>query len=81
MPRFFAELPDRLCAGDPARVTGQDAVHIRRALRMRDASDQTGIDLALAEADGTPNKSRLGANAVLAVSIASARAPAPIMPA
>lgn len=51
MPRFFAELPDRLCAGDPARVTGQDAVHIRRALRMREGEslilcDGAGSDYA-----------------------------------
>jgi enolase len=40
----------------------------------RDAGDQTGLDRALIELDGTDNKSRLGANAVLGVSLANARA-------
>ena len=41
-----------------------------------DALDQRGIDLALIDADGTPNKARLGANAVLGVSLATAKAAA-----
>lgn len=41
-----------------------------------DASEQTLIDLAMIELDGTENKSRLGANAILAVSMAVARAAA-----
>jgi enolase len=41
-----------------------------------DAVDQVGIDAALLELDGTPNKGRLGANALLAVSLATARAAA-----
>jgi enolase len=41
-----------------------------------DASDQRGIDLALLELDGTPNKSRLGANAILGTSLAAAKAAA-----
>ncbi|MGB2787223.1 MAG: phosphopyruvate hydratase [Candidatus Saccharimonadaceae bacterium] len=40
----------------------------------RDASDQTAIDQAMFDLDGTDNKSNLGANAVLAVSLASAKA-------
>jgi len=40
----------------------------------RDASDQIDIDQALIELDGTPNKSNLGANAILGVSLAVARA-------
>ncbi|HET6445553.1 MAG TPA: phosphopyruvate hydratase [candidate division Zixibacteria bacterium] len=39
-----------------------------------DATDQVGIDQLMLELDGTPNKSRLGANAILAVSMAVARA-------
>jgi enolase len=39
-----------------------------------DAVDQRAIDLAMIELDGTPNKSRLGANAILGVSLAVARA-------
>src|SRR6185369_1801793 len=41
-----------------------------------DALDQTAIDQVLLSADGTPNKSKLGANAILAVSMATARAAA-----
>jgi enolase len=55
-----------------ANVNGEiaDAVH------GRDATDQAGLDKALVELDGTPNKSRLGANAVLGVSLAAAHAAA-----
>ena len=41
-----------------------------------DASEQAAVDQALLELDGTPNKSALGANAILAVSLAVARAAA-----
>lgn len=41
-----------------------------------DAADQTGIDHKMLELDGTPNKSKLGANAILAVSLAVAKAAA-----
>src|SRR5262249_45744666 len=40
------------------------------------ASDQTALDHALIEADGTPNKGKLGANAILGVSMAAAKAAA-----
>jgi enolase len=55
-----------------AHVNGEiaDAVH------GRDATDQAGLDRALIDLDGTPNKSRLGANAVLGVSLAAAHAAA-----
>jgi enolase len=46
------------------------------ALSGFDAEDQLGIDRALVELDGTPNKSRLGANAILGVSLACAKAAA-----
>src|SRR5918997_3291745 len=49
---------------------------IAPALAGADATDQIGIDAALIEMDGTPNKSNLGANAILAVSLAVARAAA-----
>jgi enolase len=49
---------------------------IAPALAGADASDQMGIDAALIEMDGTPNKANLGANAILAVSLATARAAA-----
>ena len=41
-----------------------------------DALDQIGVDQAMIELDGTPNKEKLGANAILAVSLACARAAA-----
>ncbi len=49
---------------------------IAEAVRGRDAFDQRGLDEALIALDGTPNKSRLGANAILAVSLAAAHASA-----
>jgi enolase len=55
-----------------ANVNGEiaDAVH------ELDALDQQGLDRALIALDGTPNKSRLGANAILGVSLAAAHAAA-----
>ncbi len=55
-----------------ANVDGE----IAGAVRGLDADDQAGLDRALIELDGTPNKSRLGANAILGVSLASAHAAA-----
>jgi enolase len=49
---------------------------IAGALTGMDAEDQAGIDSALVKLDGTDNKGRLGANAVLAVSLAAAKAAA-----
>lgn len=49
---------------------------ILNALRGFEAREQLDIDRTLVELDGTPNKGRLGANAILAVSMASARAAA-----
>ena len=68
--------------GDNSRYLGKgvlkavEAVNteIYTALRDMDAEDQRGIDQALIELDGTPNKSRLGANAILGVSLAMAKA-------
>ena len=47
---------------------------IARALTGFDAADQAGLDARLIALDGTPNKARLGANAILGVSLASAHA-------
>jgi enolase len=55
-----------------ANVEGE----IAAALAAHDAADQAGLDRVLIELDGTPNKSRLGANAILGVSLASAQAQA-----
>ena len=70
--------------GDPGRFLGKGvskAVHnvnteICEVLIGMDVMDQIGIDRKLIELDGTPNKSRLGANAILGVSLAVAKAAA-----
>jgi len=49
---------------------------IEHALRGMDARDQQRLDARMCELDATPNKARLGANAILAVSLAAARAAA-----
>ena len=75
-----AELRD----GDPARYGGKGvrkAVafaegEILEALSGAESTEQVAIDEAMIDLDGTPNKSRLGANAILAVSLAVARASA-----
>ena len=53
-----------------ANVNGE----LAEALRGRDATDQAGLDRVMIELDGTPNKARLGANAILGVSLAAAHA-------
>jgi enolase len=55
-----------------ANVNGELAA----AVRGRDAGDQAGVDRLMIELDGTPNKGRLGANAILGVSLAVAKAAA-----
>jgi enolase len=55
-----------------ANVEGE----IATAVRGRDAADQDGLDRMLVALDGTENKSRLGANAILGVSLATAKASA-----
>jgi len=68
--------------GDKRRFGGKGVLtavrhvntEIAAALKGMDASDQRGIDLALIELDRTPNKGRLGANAILGASLACARA-------
>ena len=70
--------------GDPTRYGGKgerqavNAVNgeIREALLGEDSLEQAEIDDILIELDGTPNKGRLGANAILAVSLATAHAAA-----
>jgi enolase len=70
--------------GDPARYLGKgvrkavEAVRgeITDVLLGRDATEQAAIDLALCRLDGTPDKSRLGANAILGASLAVAKAAA-----
>jgi enolase len=55
-----------------ANVNGEIAAILEGA----DALDQRAVDLALIDADGTPNKARLGANAIVGVSLATAKAAA-----
>lgn len=55
-----------------ANVNGE----IKNALVGYDVTDQAGLDKVMLELDGTPNKARLGANAILSVSLASAKAAA-----
>jgi len=70
--------------GDPKRYSGSgvlDAVNhvngeIAATVRERTFEDLAELDRALIELDGTPNKSRLGANAIVGVSMAAARAAA-----
>jgi enolase len=70
--------------GDKSRYSGKGVSkavenvnsEIADALLGWDASDQRAIDLAMLELDGSPNKSRLGANAILGVSLAVAKAAA-----
>jgi len=70
--------------GDKARYLGKGVLkaaghvnaEIARAVTGMDAADQRAVDRRMIEADGTPNKSKFGANAILAVSMAAARAAA-----
>ena len=70
--------------GDPARYLGKGVLNavghvngpIREMLLGHDALDQRGVDQRMIEADGTENKARFGANAILAVSLACAKAAA-----
>src|SRR5690606_26071804 len=58
------------------RAVGNVNEKIAPALLGLDATDQLAVDGAMLELDGSPNKAELGANAVLAVSLAAARAAA-----
>ena len=70
--------------GDKKRYGGKGVTHavanvngpLAKVAIGRDASDQVALDRALIEADGTPNKGKLGANAILGVSLAAAKAAA-----
>jgi enolase len=70
--------------GDKSRYLGKGTLkavahingEIAAALHGKDATQQSEVDNAMIALDGTPNKGRLGANAILAVSMAAARAAA-----
>lgn len=73
--------------GDPSRYLGKGVLkavanvngEIAKALIGKNASEQGQIDRLMLELDGTPNKSRLGANAILGISLACAKAVANAM--
>lgn len=58
------------------KATGYVEDEIQRTVRGFDANEQRALDKKLCDLDGTPNKARLGANAILGVSLAVARAAA-----
>ena len=70
--------------GDASRYLGKGVLTavghasgpIRELLVGHDAQDQAGVDQRMIEADGTENKAQFGANAILAVSLATAKAAA-----
>src|SRR3954468_16951519 len=70
--------------GDKTRYSGKGVTRavananaaLAKAVVGRDPSDQPGLDAALIAADGTENKGKLGANAILGVSLAAAKAAA-----
>ena len=70
--------------GDGSRYGGKGVLQAVEAVNLEifdalagaDAMDQAGLDQMMIELDGTPNKARLGANAILGVSMAAARAAA-----
>ncbi|MGQ7114547.1 hypothetical protein ACUOFC_52945, partial [Escherichia sp. TWPC-MK] len=74
----------RLRDGDKSRFLGKGVTKavaavngpIAQALIGKDAKDQAGIDKIMIDLDGTENKSKFGANAILAVSLANAKAAA-----
>ncbi len=78
--REALELRDK----DPARYLGKGVLkavqnvntEIRQALIGHDAADQKALDGVMLELDGTENKAKLGANAILSVSLAAAKAAA-----
>jgi enolase len=68
--------PGRYGGKGVTRAVGHVNGELRTALLGVDAADQASLDLHMVELDGTDDKSRLGANAILAVSLAAARASA-----
>ncbi|EEW24773.1 phosphopyruvate hydratase [Rhodobacter ferrooxidans] len=72
--------------GDPSRYMGKGVLEAVAAVNGElaeelvgfDATEQVGIDRTMIEMDGTPNKSRLGANAILGISLAVAKAAAQV---
>jgi enolase len=65
--------PERYGGKGVTRAVGNVNTRIAPAIAGMDVTDQRGIDGAMIDLDGTPNKAQLGANAILAVSMAAAR--------
>ncbi|HYD55278.1 MAG TPA: enolase C-terminal domain-like protein [Burkholderiales bacterium] len=81
MGRAIAPAGASTGAGEARALEAEKAVrningHIREALKALSASDQEALDERLIDLDGTPDRSRLGANAMVAVSLACAQADA-----
>ncbi len=68
--------PGRYGGKGVRKAVGHVNGEILDAVRGFEAADQAGLDARLIQLDGTPNKARLGANALLAVSLAAAKAAA-----
>jgi len=68
--------PERYAGGGALKAVANVNDVIAPAIAGMDACDQCAVDSRMLELDGTPDKSRLGANAILAVSLATARAAA-----
>ncbi|MFJ1268308.1 phosphopyruvate hydratase [Legionella lytica] len=66
--------PRRYCGKGVQQAVASVNTEINQALKNNSVEDQEALDHALCQLDGTENKSRLGANALLAVSLAAARA-------
>src|SRR6266567_4161036 len=67
---------DRYSGKGVTRAVANVNKSIAKALEDFDALDQVSVDKAMIALDGTPNKAKLGANAILAVSLAVAKAAA-----
>ena len=77
LPEFFSGLEKAWRTGpEDVGVVANVEGEIANAVRGLDAVGQEAVDGRLVELDGTPNKGRLGANAILGVSLAVARAAA-----
>ena len=67
---------DRYLGKGVTKAVGHINNELANLVKGMDCNDQTGLDQAMIDLDGTENKSRLGANALLAVSVANAQAAA-----
>ena len=66
--------PDRFMGKGVLKAVAHVNGELKEALLGKDAADQAAIDQLMIDLDGTPNKGRFGANAILSVSMAAARA-------